>query len=101
VEYVAAQKSLIGMGPKNFLDSLWSKQQAAIDEWQTEMQLKPMRLGSIHLYSEQLPAEQRALTGVQQISELSETLLACIQRQEDQSIAVIPDGPYVVPVCAD
>ena len=33
--------------------------------------------------------------------ELSETLQACIQRQEDQSIAVIPDGPYVVPVCAD
>ena len=101
VEYVAAQRSLIGMGPKNFLDSLLSKHQAAIDEWQTEMQLKPMRLGSIHLYSDQLPAEQRALTGVQQISELSETLQACIQRQEDQSIAVIPDGPYVVPVCAD
>ena len=60
-----------------------------------------MRLGSIHLYSDQLPAEQHALTGVQQISELSETLQACIQRQEDQSIAVIPDGPYVVPVCAD
>ena len=101
VEYVAAQKCLIGMGPKNFLDSLLSKQQAAIDEWQTEMQLKPMRLGSIHLYSDLLPAEQRALTGVQQVSGLSETLQACIQRQDDQRIAVIPDGPYVVPVCAD
>ena len=35
------------------------KRFADIDEWQTEMQLKPMRIGSIQLYSDGLPEPER------------------------------------------
>ena len=43
---------------------------AAIDEWQTEMQLKPMRIGNIFLYTDGLSADDRALTGVQIVEDL-------------------------------
>jgi hypothetical protein len=40
------------------------KSHAAIDEWQTQMRLKPMALGSIQLYSTGLEEAQHALTGI-------------------------------------
>ena len=46
-EFCAAQKRLVSLGPKAFLESLQQKALADVDEWQTEMQLKPMRVGSI------------------------------------------------------
>jgi nickel-dependent lactate racemase len=100
-EYVQAQKRLIEMGPNHFLRSLTQKQKADIDEWQTEMQLKPMRIGSIHLYSHMLPPDQYPLTGVKRVMSLSETLKSCVQFEGDVCVAVIPDGPYTIPVCAE
>lgn len=99
-EYIQAQKRLQQLGPDTFLKNLVSKQLAEIDEWQTEMQLKPMRLGSIHLFSEKLPDLQQSITGVQQVSSLSQTLQSCVQLQDDKQVAVIPDGPYTIPVYA-
>jgi nickel-dependent lactate racemase len=49
-EYVAAQARLAALGADGFLADITAKRYAAIDEWQTEMQLKPMRIGGIHLY---------------------------------------------------
>ena len=40
---------------------------ADIDEWQTEMQLKPMRVGGIQLFTSGLNNEERKITGVDQI----------------------------------
>ena len=100
-EYVQAQKRLTEMGPDGFLRSLAEKQKADIDEWQTEMQLKPMRIGSIHLYSHLLPPDQHSLTGVKQVMSLPETLKSCVQLKGDRRVAVIPDGPYTIPVCAE
>ena len=98
-EYVQAQKRLQQMGPHNFLKDLISKQKAEIDEWQTEMQLKPMRLASINLFSEMLPDNRHSITGVQPVRSLLQTLQSCVQIQKDKQIAVIPDGPYTIPVC--
>ncbi len=97
-EYIDAQKQLQQMGPEKFLKHLLSKQVAEIDEWQTEMQLKPMRLGSVHLFSEMLPAAQRSITGVRQVTSLPETLHSCVRQNGDETVAVIPDGPYTIPV---
>jgi nickel-dependent lactate racemase len=97
-EYVQAQERLLQLGQEEFLKNLLSKQVAEIDEWQTEMQLKPMRVGSVHLFSEMLPTVQRSITGVRQVASLPETLQACVQLHADQRIAVIPDGPYTIPV---
>ncbi|MGA6926401.1 MAG: nickel-dependent lactate racemase, partial [Desulfosarcina sp.] len=50
-EYVKAQEKLIQLGSEGFLADILPKRHAAIDEWQTEMQLKPMRKGQVHLYT--------------------------------------------------
>ena len=46
-EFRAAQRRLMELGPEKFLATLPPKSLADVDEWQTEMQLKPMRIGRI------------------------------------------------------
>jgi nickel-dependent lactate racemase len=97
-EYADAQRRLIGLGTDGFLADISRKQFADIDEWQTQMQLKPMKAGSVHLYSDGLPAGDRGLTGVNLIESVRETLERCVEQSGDNAVAVIPEGPYVVPV---
>ncbi|MEM7477229.1 MAG: nickel-dependent lactate racemase [Planctomycetota bacterium] len=96
-DYEDAQKRLIAMGPNAFLDSLLKKSHADIDEWQTQMQLKPQAVGNIHLFSEGLSAAGHELTGVHRISNLELELQQLVDKQPDTRLAVIPEGPYVVP----
>jgi nickel-dependent lactate racemase len=98
-EFKEAQRRLVELGPDRFLATLTAKSLAEIDEWQTEMQLKPMRKGRIQLYTTGLDAELRALTGVETIASVAEAIRASIARTGDRGVAVIPEGPYVVPVC--
>ena len=83
------------MGPDAFLETLTAKDFAEIDAWQTEMQLKPMRVGSIQLYAPDL-GDDHAVTGVERIDDLPAAIAAAIERHGDRDIAVIPEGPYVV-----
>ena len=96
-EYVEAQRRLLGLGPDGFLADIGAKRFADIDEWQTQMQLKPMRVGSVHLYSEKLDADSAGLTGVQRMDSVPDAIRASVRRSGDRRIAVIPEGPYVVP----
>ncbi len=63
-EFREAQTRLVAMGPERFLATLTAKSLAEIDEWQTEMQMKAMRIGEIALYTTGLDAEERRITGV-------------------------------------
>jgi hypothetical protein len=56
-----------------------------------------MRVANIHLYSGGLNAEDRALTGVNMIDSIEEAIVQSIARSGDRAVAVIPEGPYVVP----
>jgi nickel-dependent lactate racemase len=96
-EYADAQRRLIGLGADGFFADISRKQFADIDEWQTQMQLKPMKAGVVHLYSGGLPQSDRALTGVGLIDSVEETLQQCMRRIGDHALAIIPEGPYVVP----
>jgi nickel-dependent lactate racemase len=97
-EFRDAQRRLVAGGPERFLAEISQKRFADIDEWQTEMQLKPMRISSIQLYSDGLAEPERALTGVQMIGSVSAAVEASVARSGDRRVAVIPEGPYVVPV---
>lgn len=97
-EYVDAQRRLVGLGPDGFLNEIMPRQRAMIDEWQTEMQLKPMRRGAICLYTQGLSAEQLALTGVETTQDLSAALADWLRACGDKDVVVIPEGPYVVPM---
>ena len=96
-EFVEAQKRLISLGPDGFLTEIQKKSRADIDEWQTEMQLKPMRIGTIHLYTDGLSDEELVLTGVNIVTSMEDAIAQSVQKSGDNRIAVIPEGPYVIP----
>ena len=96
-QYREAQRRLVANGPDGFLAGILDKPLADIDEWQTEMQLKPMRRAGIHLYSRGLPAEDRALTGVNLVDSVEGAIARSVESSGDPAVAVIPEGPYVVP----
>jgi lactate racemase len=96
-EYAEAQLCLVNQGPEKFLQGVLEKCQAAIDEWQTEMQVKAMKMANIFLYTEGLTQEQQALTGVRVITSPRDAVLESVKAQNDNRVAVIPEGPYVVP----
>jgi nickel-dependent lactate racemase len=94
-EYVRAQRRLIALGPDGFLREIEKKRFADVDEWQTQMQLKPMRIGRIHLYCGG-PVDPR-LTGVSAIDSVGRAAQDSAREKRDPHVAVIPEGPYVVP----
>jgi len=101
VEYADAQRRLIEKGMNGFFDDISRKDFADIDEWQTQMQLKPMRAGSVHLYTTGLSDADKRITGVSVVHSIGDTVRRCVEASieidGDSSIAVIPEGPYVVP----
>jgi hypothetical protein len=70
---------------------------AEVDEWQTQMQLKPMSKGRIFLVSDRLPAECEQLTGVTCVRSIDRAIRESLARHGENALAVIPEGPYVVP----
>ena len=96
-EFRAAQERLVALGPERFLETLTAKSLAEIDEWQTEMQLKPMRVGQIQLYAPDLAGTDHAVTGIERIDDLPAAIAAAAAHHNDPNVAIIPEGPYVVP----
>lgn len=97
-EFRAAQARLVELGPERFLATLTAKTLADVDEWQTEMQLKPMRVGRIQLYTTGLTQEERRITAVEIVPSLDEAIAQSLKRSGDDALAIVPEGPYVIPV---
>ena len=74
---------------------------ARVDEWQTQMQLKAMARGSISLYSTGLSLDDGELTGVERVDSIATAVMASVAACGDSAVAVIPEGPYVVPIYRD
>ena len=99
-EYREAQRRLVEAGPQAFLAAIAGKAHADIDEWQTQMQTRSLARGRVSLYTEGLDAEARALTGVASVTSVQEAVARSIERHRDPRIAIIPEGPYVIPRAA-
>jgi lactate racemase len=99
-EFREAQAKLVAMGPERFLATLTAKSLADIDEWQTQMQTKAMRLGQVELYTTGLNEEEQRITGVTMTTNIDKSLHDAVTRHDDPDVAFIPEGPYVVPVFA-
>ena len=97
-EFIASQKQLLKIGPNKFLENIIKKDFAAIDEWQTEMEIKSLKKGNIFLFSEGLSEEDKLYTGVNIINDLTKTIDESIKRHNNNNLAIIPEGPYVIPV---
>jgi lactate racemase len=97
-EYAESQGNLIRLGSERFMEEILPKRYAAIDEWQSEMQVKAMKKGRVCLFSEGLSKEQQFLTGVPMVTSPAEAVMASVTASGDRRIAVIPEGPYVIPL---
>lgn len=96
-EFISAQEMLYKQGAEAFMKTLFGRQDALIDEWQTEMLLKPLKNGSIILYTKQLSKDELRQTCVAYTPSLEEAIIKSVKEQNSNDIAVIPEGPYVVP----
>ncbi|HET9924088.1 MAG TPA: nickel-dependent lactate racemase [Methylomirabilota bacterium] len=96
--YVEAQRRLVDLGADGFASSIEHKLHADIDEWQTQMQLRPMRVGRVRLYTDGLDELDAGLTGVERVPDLTGAVAESMARHRDPPVAFVPEGPYVVPV---
>jgi nickel-dependent lactate racemase len=96
-EFAAAQRRYIDGGMDAFLEGIAAKTHASIDEWQTQMQTRPQSRAQITLYSTGLSAGDRALTGVSLVDSVEAAVAKSIARHGDPEVAIIPEGPYVIP----
>ena len=97
-EFAGSQARMMNLGTESFFEESARKEYASIDEWESIMQVKAMRLGNIHLYSGQLCEDHRILTGVRMVESIPEAIERSVKEQVDRAVAVIPEGPYVIPV---
>ena len=97
IDNIKSQERLIALGPNKFLSEILGKSYAAIDEWQSEMLLKPLRMGREWLYTDGMSDEEKSITGVEIIDSITETITQSVEQSNDTNIAIIPEGPYVVP----
>ena len=49
------------------------------------------------MYAPKLGGDAAGITGVDMVDDLADAILASARAQGDSEIAVIPEGPYVVP----
>jgi nickel-dependent lactate racemase len=96
-EFRECQERLVQLGPDAFLQTLLKKKLADIDEWESEMLLKPVRAGRVQLYTTGLSGDERRLTGVDLVDSVERAIGESVERSGDRDVAVIPEGPYVVP----
>jgi nickel-dependent lactate racemase len=99
-EFRECQERLVRLGPDAFLQALLKKPLADIDEWESEMLLKPVRVGRVQLYTTGLLGDDRLLTGVEMVENVDQAITQSLARANDPDLALIPEGPYVVPFCS-
>lgn len=97
-EFACAQGELRQLGAGAFMTKIQQQARAHIDEWQTEMLLKALRHGTICLYTTGLSQEEAHLTGVTCIPYLLDAVRQRVITTGDTRIAVIPEGPYLIPL---
>ena len=97
-EFRDAQTRLVELGAERFLATLNAKSLADIDEWQTEMQLKPMRLGRIPLTPQDSIKRSGRITAVEMVNSVDRAVAESLASYGDPAVAIIPEGPYVIPV---
>jgi hypothetical protein len=62
------------------------------------MLLRPLSIGRVSLFSEGIEGSDRELTGVEMIDSIEQAIEQSVAASGDKSVAVIPEGPYVIPV---
>jgi nickel-dependent lactate racemase len=97
-EFVEAQRLLCRIGPERFMAEIVARNHARIDEWQTQMLVKALRVGRVRLYTTGLKPSDMADIYVDPVASVERAALENVQARGDNRVAVVPEGPYVIPV---
>jgi nickel-dependent lactate racemase len=97
-EFVDAQRALCRMGPERFMADVIDRNHARIDEWQTQMLVKALRRAKVRLYTTGLRSSDLADIFVDPVASVESAVIESITAHQDPCVAVVPEGPYVVPV---
>ena len=92
-----SQRDLIREGSSTFLHRISQKPKADIDEWETQMQANALESFEFCLVSDGLAGEDRELAAVHMATTIEEGVNYALERAKSTNVAVIPEGPYVVP----
>ena len=96
-DFIEAQQLLRETGTDRFLSVLVSREKAHVDEWQTEMLVKALRVGTVKLYTTGLSEENLQDVFVDPVSSVEDAVVASVKAHKDPDVAVVPEGPYVIP----
>lgn len=97
-EFIVSQRLLCALGPEKFMALLRNRKKAVIDQWESEMLLKPLRVGNIQLYTTGLTKTDLKDTFVESVSSVEAAATASVKTHNDTDVAIIPEGPYVIPL---
>jgi nickel-dependent lactate racemase len=97
-EFVEAQRALCRVGPDRFMADIIARNHARIDEWQTQMLVKALRAGSIKLFTTGLKPSDLANIFVEPVASIEKAVAESVRMSGDHHVAVVPEGPYVIPV---
>ena len=97
-DFVEAQRVLCRLGPERFMAGIIARNHARIDEWQTQMLVKALRVGTVQLYATGLKPSDLADIYVDPVASVEKAVLESTRAHRDAHVAVVPEGPYVIPV---
>jgi hypothetical protein len=97
-EFAEAQRTLCRVGPERFMADIIARNHARIDEWQTQMLVKALRAGSIKLFTTGLKPSDLADIFVEPVASIEKAVAESVRMSGDHHVAVVPEGPYVIPV---
>ena len=97
--FLSSQKKLFNLGLDKFTNYVSHNLTANVDEWQTVMLLKALRNYSVSGYLGNLPEEFTKYTCINRVKDYNIFLNELIQNgtHSINNIAIIPEGPYVIP----
>jgi nickel-dependent lactate racemase len=96
-EFREALRRLKLLGVDPFDAAIHEQTHAHIDEWQVQKLLEPMRRGRVYLYSDGLSDDEKVITNVTCVGSLQDALVKRVVERPEERIALIPEGPYVIP----
>jgi hypothetical protein len=97
--FLKSQKWLADSDPQAFIQRISeSGHQPIIDQWQTEKLVESLKKGEVYLYSRNMNAQDWTLTCVHQARSVEQVVIDSVEQSGDPHLAVIPEGPYVIPL---
>lgn len=82
-----------------FIERIMGKDYFVMDQWQLEEMVKVLRQCKVKIVSDGIPAETLKKCHVEPASSVEQAIADCmVQYGPKASLAVIPKGPYVLPV---